>query len=56
MAGRLKGKVAPITAAGQGIGRAMAAAEAAALAVFRAGNESSYIAVLPHLADGGMAL
>jgi 2-keto-3-deoxy-L-fuconate dehydrogenase len=40
----------------QPMGRLGAAAEVAALAVFLAADESSYITGQPHLVDGGMAL
>jgi 2-keto-3-deoxy-L-fuconate dehydrogenase len=40
----------------QPMGRLGAAAEVAALAVFLASDESSYITGQPHLVDGGMAL
>jgi 2-keto-3-deoxy-L-fuconate dehydrogenase len=40
----------------QPMGRLGTAAEVAALAVFLAADESSYITGQPHLVDGGMAL
>jgi NAD(P)-dependent dehydrogenase (short-subunit alcohol dehydrogenase family) len=54
--GRLAGKTALITAAGQGIGRGGKAEEIAALALCPASDESAFTTGQTHVIDDGWAV